>query len=228
MLSKIPIFITVRANTEEIYKTNSEALKFSYLLIKDLGLFSQTYIISDKKEMLDYAEKLGFEHVIYYPCGNEKDLLYLEYLATYRYGVENDYHPDWIILLNVTQIFKQPQLIRDCINNIDDKFDIVASYTVISNKSHFFVDEALSKEDKQAHLLTAKHHRVKMVDSAIYAIKSSFAFECMTYDDPSEHFWNGKISYFQNNSLYTDIFELKDIQKYYDVADVIEQVKQIK
>ena len=40
MLSKIPIFITVRANTEEIYKTNSEALKFSYLLIKDLGLFS--------------------------------------------------------------------------------------------------------------------------------------------------------------------------------------------
>ncbi len=228
MLSKIPIFITVRANTEEIYKTNSEALKFSYLLIRDLGLFSQTYIISDKKEMLDYAEKLGFEHVIYYPCGNEKDLLYLEYLATYRYGVENDYHPDWIILLNVTQIFKQPQLIRDCINNIDDKFDVVASYTVISNKSHFFVDEALSKETKHAHLLTAKCHRVKMVDSAIYAIKSSFAFECMKYDDPSEHFWNGKIGYFQNNSLYTDIFELNDIQKYYDVADAIEQIKQIK
>ena len=94
MLSKIPIFITVRANCDEIFKINKEALKFSYLFIKELGMFGQTYIISDNKKMLEYAKALGFTNTIYYPCGNEKDLLYLEYLATYRYGIENNYHPD--------------------------------------------------------------------------------------------------------------------------------------
>ena len=81
IISKIPIFITVRANTDEILRTNKEALKFSYLFIKDLELFSQTYIISDKQEMLDYAKELGFTNTILYTCGNEKDLLYLEYLS---------------------------------------------------------------------------------------------------------------------------------------------------
>lgn len=230
MLSKIPIFITVRGNNDEIFETNKEALLFSYLLIKNLNLFSQTYIISDNKDMLTYAQELGFTNLIHYPCGNEKDLLYLEYLATYRYGVEHEYYPDWIILLNVRQLFKQASLLRDCINNIDDKYDVVASYTVISNKSHFFVDEALADKDKiQPHLLTSKYHRVKMTDATIYAVKSKFAFECMTCDDPSEHFWKeGKIKFFENNSLYTDIFTIDDIYKYYDAADIIKEVKKLK
>lgn len=230
MLSKIPIFITVRGNNDETFETNKEALLFSYLLIKNLNLFSQTYIISDNKDMLSYAKELGFTNLIHYPCGNEKDLLYLEYLATYRYGVEHEYYPDWIILLNVRQLFKQASLLRDCINNIDDKYDVVASYTIISNKSHFFVDEALSDKDKiQSHLLTSKYHRVKMTDATIYAIKSKFAFECMTCDDPSEHFWKeGKIKFFENNSLYTDIFTIDDIYKYYDAADIIKEVKKLK
>ena len=45
MLSKIPIFITVRANCDETFEINKEALKFSYLFIKDAGMIGQTYII---------------------------------------------------------------------------------------------------------------------------------------------------------------------------------------
>lgn len=68
-----------------------------------------------------------------------------------------------------------------------------------------------------------------MTDATIYAIKSKFAFECMKYDDPSEHFWKeGKIKYFENNSLYTDIFNIDDIYKYYGAADVIAEVKKLK
>ena len=229
IISKIPIFITVRGNTDEVFETNKEALKFSYLFIKNVNLFSQTYIISDNKKMLKYAKALGFTNIIHYPCGNEKDLLYLEYLATYRYGIENEYYPDWIILLNVGQLFKSVTLLRDCISNIDEKYDIVASYTEISNKSHFFVDESLSnKENINAHQLSSKHHRVKMVDAAIYAVKASFAFSCMDYDDPSEHFWkHGNIKYFKNSSLYTDIFDLSDIYKYYDAAKTIEEIKKL-
>jgi hypothetical protein len=51
----------------------------------------------------------------------------------------------------------------------------------------------------------------------------------MKYDDPSEHFWKeGKIKYFENNSLYTDIFNIDDIYKYYGAADVIAEVKKLK
>lgn len=236
IISKIPIFITVRANTDEILCTNKEALKFSYLFIKDLELFSQTYIISDKQEMLDYAKELGFTNTILYTCGNEKDLLYLEYLATYRYGVEHNFYPDWIILVNVKQIFKNVALLRDCINNIDDKYDIIASYSEISDKSKFFIKDynesngtvTLNKNEilnKKESILSSKEERVKMIDAAIYAIKASFAFECMKYNDPSEHFWSGKIKYFKNNSLYTDIFTIEDINKYYEASDTINKIK---
>lgn len=225
MVSNIPVFITVRGNTKEIIEKNKEALKFAYLFIKEQELFDQTYIISDNKEdILEYAKQLGFTNTIYYPCGSKKDLKYLEYLATYRYGVEHNYYPDWIILLNINQLFISSKLIADCITNIDDKYDVVASYTEISNRSHFFVDEALNIENKNIHLLSSEYDRVKMVDAAIYAIKTEFAFSCMEYDDPSSHFWNGKIKYFQNNSVYTDIYDIKDIYKYYNIRETLNQV----
>ena len=229
MVSQIPIFITVRGYDKEIVNKHKEALKYAYLFIKEQDLFSQTYIISDNKsEILDYAKKLGFINIIHYPCGSKKDLKYLEYLATYRYGVENNYHPDWIILLNINQLFRSKRLIADCIKNIDNKYDIIASYTEISNRSHFFVDEALINKTEDIHLLSSEYDRVKMVDASIYAIKSDFAFSCMEFDDPSTHFWGGKIKYFKNNSIYTDIYTIDDITKYSRVYEILNQVKDIK
>ena len=225
----IPVFITCRGNTPELVEQNKEALKFSYLFIKKQNLFDQTFIISDNIILIEYAKKMGFKKFIHYPCGSIKDIKYLEYLATYRYGVENNYHPDWIIILNVNQIFKSIHLIADCIQNIDDKFDVIASYTEISNRSHFFVETlSNSNSNDDIHLLSSEHQRVKMIDASIYAIKSSFAFKCMEFDDPSEYFWKGKIKYFKNDSIYTDIYTIDDIKKYYVVGDIIDEVKKIK
>lgn len=232
IVAQIPIFITARGNNENIFIQNKEALKFSYIFIKGQNLFDQTYIISDNKEMLDYAKHIGFTKFIHYPCGSEKDVKYLEYLATYRFSVENNYKPDWIIILNINQIFKCYNLIADCIRNIEYKYDVVASYTEISNRSHFFVDEALNSEeyknDEDLHLLTSEHQRVKMVDACIYAVRTDFAFECMEFDDPSTHFWKGKIKYFKNCSVYTDIYDINDINKYYKVGELLNEVKQLK
>lgn len=226
MISNIPIFITVRGNNEENIIKHKESLKFAYIFIEEQDLFNQTYIISDNKELLDFAKELGFSNLIHYPCGSQKDYKYLEYLATYRYGVEHNYHPDWIIILNVNQLFRSKDLIAETIRNIDDKFDVIASYTEISNRSHFFVDEALTHVDaRNSRLLSSEYDRVKMADAAIYAIKSDFAFSCMEYDDPSLHFWNGKIKYFKNNSVYTDIYTVEDIYKYCRVCEVLNKRK---
>ena len=225
MISNIPIFITVRGNTEENIIKHKESLKFAYIFIQEQDLFSQTYIISDNKELLEFAKELGFTNIIHYPCGSQKDYKYLEYFATYRYGVEHNYHPDWIIILNVNQLFRSKDLIAETIRNIDDKYDVIASYTEISNRSHFFVDEALNQNNKDVHLLSSEYQRVKMVDAAIYAIKSDFAFSCMEYDDPSAHFWTGKIKYFPNNSVYTDIYTVKDIYKYCRVCEILNKRK---
>lgn len=223
----IPIFITARGNDKNTFAKNKEALKFSYLFIRDQNLFDQTYIISDNKDMLNYALKIGFKHIIHYPCGSKKDLKYLEYFATYRFAVDNDYRPDWIILLNINQLFKDNSLLINCINNIDDKYNVVASYTEISNRSHFFINDDMELNKTDEHLLSSEYHRVRMIDAAIYAVKTTFAFECMEYDDPSEHFWSTKIKYFKNKSLFTDIYEIADINKYYTVGDVINEVKTI-
>lgn len=222
MISNIPIFITVRGNNEENIKKHQECLKFAYIFIKEQDLFSQTYIISDNQtEILDFAKDLGFTNLIYYPCGSQKDYKYLEYLAIYRFGVENNYHPDWFIILNINQLFRSRNLIAECIRNIDDKYDVIASYTEISNRSHFFVDEALNKYTDDPHLLSSEHDRVKMVDACIYAIKTEFAYSCMEYDDPSTRFWSGKIKYFENTGVYTDIYTVEDIYKYCRVCEVL-------
>ena len=227
MISNIPIFITVRGNTQENIVKHKEALKFAYIFIEEQDLFNQTYIISDNKELLNFAKELGFTNTIHYPCGSKKDYKYLEYLATYRYGVENNYHPDWIIMLNINQLFRSKNLIAECIRQIDNKFDVIASYTEISNRSHFFVDESLNQNDKDVHLLSSEYQRVKMVDATIYAIKSDFAFSCMEFDDPSAHFWSGKIKYFKNESVYTDIYTVDDIYKYCRVCEILMKRKEM-
>lgn len=222
---RIPIFITVRGNNKEAFDCNKEALKYTYVLIKDMDLFMQTYIISDNELMLDYAKELGFINVIYQKCENKTDIIYLDYIGIYNFYKQTGYKPDWMILLAVGQLFKNKSLLYDCIRNIDDRYDVVASYTEISNKSAFFI-----KNDKiisYGHLVSHERDRQKMIDSAIYAIKTDFAIKCMESKDidPSIIFWEGNIKYFENSSIYTDIVNIKDIKKYEYVGDIITEVK---
>lgn len=230
MSSSIPIFITARGHTKEVFAQNKEALKFSYLFIKRLNIFDQTFIISDNKKMLDYATKLGFINTIHHPCKDNQEIKYLEYIATYNYALNNDYYPDWIILLNINQIFKTTSLLANCINNIDDNYDVIASYTEISDRSHFFLNEkndgiipTIDNHEK----LSSQHYRMNMIDAAIYAIKTTFAFSCMKYENPAQYFWEGKIKYFKNDSIYTDIYNIKDIEKYSYVGKYVNEVKRL-
>ena len=227
MLAQIPIFITARAYDDKMFNLNKESLKFSYLFIKEQGLFDQTYVISDNPNMITYAEDLGFKHTIYHECHSKKDILFLEYLATHQFSIKNNYYPDWIIILNINQLFKTNSLLFDCINKIDNKYDIVASYTEITDKSKFFLENGEIKNKRNlTHILSSETKREKMIDAAIYAVKTTFAYECMEYDDPSEHFWkHGKIKYFKNDSPYTDIHEVNDIYKFRYVCKRLNEVK---
>lgn len=226
----IPIFITARGHNDTEFKKNKEALKFSYLFIKNFGVFDQTYIISDNEEMLKYAIDMGFKKTIYYPCKSDKEVKYLEYLATHKYAIDNNYYPDWIILLNINQLFKNNSLLIDCINHIDDKYNIVASYTEITNRVKFFINDEMEINNKynREHLLSSESAKIKVVDNSIYAVKTTFAFECMNYEDPSEHFWSTQIKYFKNNSLNSDIYTIDDIKKYYKIGNIINEVKKLK
>ena len=224
--SDIPIFITVRGNTLKVMEKHREALKFMYVFIKNQQILEQTYIISDNKYILDYAKELGFINTIHYPCKTDKEILYLEYFATYKFSKENNYYPDWFILLNINQLFLSSNIIPRCIRFIDNKYDIITSYTEISNRSEFFVDEKLNNKNNTInHLLTSEHDRVKMSDAAIYAIKTDFAHSCMNFEDPSYAFWKGKIKYFKNDSVYTDIYTTDDIYKYYNIINRIKDVQ---
>ena len=225
IVPKIPIFITVRGNNIGAIKKNKEALKYTYILIRDMNLFSQTYIISDNQDMLDYAKTMGFINTIYQKCNSDDDISYLDYIGIYNYYKQTGYKPDWFILMALNQLFKNRSLIYDCIRNIDDSYDVVASYTEISNRSAFFI-----KNDKivsSGHMVTHERDRQKMIDASIYAIKSDFAIKCMQSEglDPSAVFWSGKIKYFENSSIYTDVTSLNDIKKYEDTGDIIDKIK---
>ena len=39
IVSKIPIFITVRGNNNEVFEKNKECLKFSYVFINKIDMF---------------------------------------------------------------------------------------------------------------------------------------------------------------------------------------------
>lgn len=227
IVPQIPIFITARGNNAEAIERNKEALKFNYIFINEMNLHNQTYIISDNKDMLIYAKKLGFVNFIYYECKTERDINYLDYLGIYDFYKKTGYKPDWFILMAIGQLFKDNTLLYNCIRNIDSQYDIVASYTEISNRQSFFIKD--DKISSTGHMVTHERDRQKMIDAAIYAINSDFALKCITseYDDPSITFWNGRIKYFENTSVYSDVLTYKDILKYEKVADRIKQVNEM-
>lgn len=224
MLTRIPIFITARGDNEIAIKRNEEALKYAYVFIKEMNLFAQTWIISDNEKMIEYAKSLGFYHTFHQPCKNEKDITYLDYIAIYNFHLQKKYKPDWFILLALNQLFRNTQLLTDCIRNIDNNFDVIASYTDITNRSSFFIED--ENDLVKNHPITHIRDRKKMIDAAVYAIKTDFAIKCMeSKDDPSKIFWTGKIKYFKNNSLYTDICSYDDIKKFEYVGYIINKVK---
>ena len=75
LIYKIPIFITARGHNDNVFNKNKEALKFSYVFIRRQNMTDQTFIISDNKDMLQYALELGFKNVIHYPCNSDLDIL---------------------------------------------------------------------------------------------------------------------------------------------------------
>ena len=132
--------------------------------------------------------------------------------------------------MNINQIFKTTSLLTNCVNNIDDNYDVIASYTEISDRSHFFLNEDNTGilPNNENHLkLSSHHYRMNMIDAAIYAIKTQFAFSCMNYENPAEYFWQGKIKYFKNDSIYTDIYKIKDIKKYDHVGNLVNEAKNL-
>lgn len=225
--AQIPIFITVRGNKNDVAKKNCEELKFSYLYIKNLDLFEQTYVISDNKKILDFAKDLGFKKCIYCPCESTKDLKYLEYIATYKYFKEHNYMPDWIIILNIKQLFKNTKLLVDCIRNIDDSYDIIASYTEVTDKSESFIKEYLDEIKDKSKISQITDKREKMPDMSIWAIKTSFAFQCMKYENPANYFIQGKIKYFKNHTIYCDLYDIDDIMKYKIVKELYSQYEEM-
>ena len=82
LIYKIPIFITARGHNDNVFKKNKEALKFSYVFIRNQNMTDQTFIISDNKDMLQYALELGFKNVKYYAYEIDK---YCIALTKYRY-----------------------------------------------------------------------------------------------------------------------------------------------
>ena len=224
IISNIPVFIVVRGNTERTIKKYKEALKFSDFFIVDQDILERTFIISDNIDLLDYSLKLGFKNTIHYECSNEEELYYLEYKAIYKFAIENNYWPDWFILLNPNQLFKDKHIISDCISNINNNYDIIASYTEITDKTKFNVDN-INNVGSNEILLTSKYEKLCFVDACIYAIKSSFAYECMKSKEPSKEFWKGKIKIFKNKSLYSDIYDYSDIEKYYLLIDFLSKIK---
>lgn len=226
MLARIPIFIVARGNNELNIKKNKEALKFSYVFIKSMNLFKQTYIISDNPDMLDYAIRLGFEHTLYQECKDDYDLNHLQYTSIYNFAVKHNYYPDWFILLSIDALFINSALIANCIKNIDYNFDVITSYSEITNNSKFILDDN-DKLIPNVTRITNEKNRQKLVDSTIYAISSRFAIECMQSDDPINYFWNGKFKFFKNMSVYTDIYEYNDIDKFKYIGNIIEEVKKI-
>lgn len=226
MLSRIPVFIAARGNSELKIKKNKKALKYSFVFIRSMGIINQTYIISDNAEMLEYAKKLGFKNTIYQECKDEKDIRYIEYNAIYEFHLKYNAKPDWFILLSIDELFISKESFLNCIRNIDDKYDVIASYSETTDRSIFYLDDDLTLKH-HIHRITNEKKRCKMVDSRIYAIKTKFAIKCMQEGDPAEVFWHGKFKLFQNKDLYTDIYSVEDITKFSYLGHILEQVNQI-
>ena len=117
------------------------------------------------------------------------------------------------ILLPVTQPFRSLDLIQETINCDLEDYDFATSYSKVSNRKIFLLNDDFSYKYDSHERKGSLCHQEKMIDGYIYKIKTSFLKNVVNSDNSNNYFWDhSRIKFIENKSrFFLDIDEPEDL-----------------
>lgn len=214
----IPLFIAIKGEPANIREMNIELLKYAYVYLKGRFNFDRVYIVSDNQEVLDIAGKLGFTNLYLEKC-KHCPVCKIDIIGIYHCILDWKINCDWFINFRIPQPFKGNRVLVDCINAINENYDMVASYSWINDRSNYFIDNKDNWINETDHRLAEYCPKVKMVDGSIFCHKTSHFMEIVPKGHFDTELWKGKIKFIENKAMFLPIFGLEQV-KQLDIAEV--------
>ena len=224
----IPIFITVRSDTEENKQKNVQLLPYAYEYLKSQQTLHRCIVISKDDDILEYAKALGFKNVYKEKCIDCK-YCHIEYMGIYHHMQDFPGDYDWFINFRIDQPFKSDNLLVDAIRLINYNLDFITSASQMTDRERMYIND----DNKFIQLMDNsdrnfdKCMRTFMIDLSVVACKTSFFKKCVESKDFYKIFWSGKYDVIKNYSMFIQIMSSEQIRRFNLASDAYEKVKML-
>ena len=242
----IPIFVIARGEDVQTEHCTIELLPFTYAFLKRNQVVNKCYIVSSSERVLDFAKRLGFVHTHHFN-GHDENLNYLnhsclnylnhnclnyiEFLGPQDCTITHKMEWEWCIVLQVNQVFYDPDLLLNVITKINEKYDFITSYNVIWDTNEYLLNDNLQLQNQQQieDLSTYKQmHRKPILDNAIFCLKNEFAKKCCESKNPRNILWSGKKLLVYNDVEYHPVYDNNDILNIHMANYIFSKTNEIK
>lgn len=202
----IPIFICIKEHSVRCPGKNFELLPYTLNYLQKNNYIQNTVVISDSDIFKSITNNYNIKNYFI----EQRDTYWDELYSCYNYCNQIKYYDNYIIL-NVTQPLRELNLIDKCLD-IDLKIcDLVTSYTIIPERSIFYLDDNNQFVIKNSERKGCMCHEQKVADGAIYYTSYRFMTTVINSDNPNKTFWNSNIYFIENNVPFVDIDTPNDL-----------------
>jgi pseudaminic acid cytidylyltransferase len=213
MIAKIPILIPVKQQSVRCPGKNYDLLPFTARFIYNAGLEEYAIVITDSRELSQFASKLGLKTYLEVRHQTQDELT-----SCKNYIEQNTI--EYFFLCPVTQPLRDTglfELFMTKFKHRDKAWDFMTTITKIQDRSIFhlkqqdnrFVFEEESR-NRKGNLCNQKY----MIDGALYLIKSDFLKTVLGSPDPNHSFWNGDFLCIENEAPFLDIDTKEDMSRF--------------
>lgn len=211
-MNKIPIIIPFKETS--VRCPNKNFILFPYVikwLDKQNINHQNIYVVSSSNKVEDFISQYNIKYIYEHNHQKSNDTLAAAYTAK-DLNVENYF------LLPITQPIRSTSLINNISTILvqeNNPYDFITTHQLITDRSLFY----LTDDDK---FITPSYNRkgcmckeVKMIDGAIYGIKTSFSNKIINSTDINHDFWSGNFKTIENSvDFFLDIDTQKDMKKF--------------
>ena len=202
------IFITVKEESKRC--PNKNLILLPYVLNNFSNYLKEIIVITDSIEIKKIAGDFGVKETFL----EDKRVQVSEFNSIYNYLSKNNKFSEIseFIYLPVTQPFSSEELLNS-ISSLDLlDYDFSTTYSIIPDRKIFLLNNDNSFKYNSYERKGSLCGELKMIDGAIYRIKTEFLEKIISSDNINHCFWNeSKILFLENNNLFLDIDTPRDL-----------------
>lgn len=217
MEKKYPILIPAKNISTRLPNKNKKLLPYTTRWLGEDR--NRAILLSDSLDLLEFGIDLGISgQLITNQLGEIPTMLdWIE---------KEEYLGDWIIHLPLPQPLRYSNLLLDLDNfKNPENFDFITSYTWLPKRPIFEIDEDGKFITESSERMGKLCSKSRVLDGAIYLIKTSWIKECCKFDNWNSKFWSGKIGLVENNVPILDIDWESDLDMFNNILNTVKIIK---